>query len=77
VNPYTKVVLFVIRLVAFGLVFTSLLYLSSYLFFAVGRESSGEGTVSLALKSLPLILGIILWIKSHALAKKLTEDFDD
>jgi len=77
VNPYTKVVLFVVRLAAFGLVFTSLLYLSSYVFFAVEKQSSGEGALSLTLKSTPFFLGIVLWIKSHAIARKLTKDFDD
>ena len=76
-NPYTKVVVFVIRLAAFGLVFTSLLYLASYTFFAVEKKSSGEGVFPLTLKSIPLVLGIVLWIKSYAIARKLTKDFDD
>jgi hypothetical protein len=77
VNPYTRVVLFVIRLAAFGLVFTSLLYLASSAYFTVGRQSSGESVFQMILKGIPLLLGIVLWIKSYAIARKLTEDFDD
>ena len=76
-NPYTKVVLFVIRLVAFGLTFTSLLYLSSYALLAFEKKSSGEGNLWMILKAIPFLAGVILWIKSYAIARKLTEDFDE
>jgi hypothetical protein len=70
-------VLSVIRLVAFGLVFTSLLYLGSYVFFAAGRQSSGDGDFHIILKGIPLVLGLALGIKSRAIARRLTEDLDD
>ncbi len=76
-NPYTKAVLSVLRLVAAGLILTSLVYLSSFVFFAVGRKASGEGFFPVMLKGVPMILGVILWMRSYAIARKLTEDFDD
>jgi hypothetical protein len=77
VNPYTKAILSLIRMISAGLMVTSLVYLSSCVFFAVGRKESGEGFLPLALKSAPFVLGLVLWFKAYAISRKLTEDFDD
>ena len=67
----------VLRLAALGLVMTSLLYLGSYVFFAVERKGSGESWFVTGLKAVPLVFGVALWIKSRAIADHFTKDFDE
>lgn len=76
-SPYTKGALFLIRLVAFGLILFSAVLLSSYLFYLVTKKKPEGGTLAFALKGLPLIIGVVLWAKGHKLARKLTEDLDE
>jgi hypothetical protein len=75
-NPYTKAAVFLIRLIAFGCILCSLLLLGSNLFLLMTGKKSEDGMLSMALKSLPFIVGLLLLIKSYAIARKLTEDFD-
>jgi hypothetical protein len=75
-NPYTKAALFLIRLIAFGCIMTSLLLLGSYVFYLKGDRHPEGGVLSLIVKTLPLIIGAVLLVKSYAIAKKLTQDFD-
>jgi len=76
-NPYTKAALFVIRMIAFGCILCSLLLLASYVFYLKTEKRPDVGTLSIILKSLPLLFGFVLLFKSSAIAKKLTEDFDE
>lgn len=76
-NPYTKAALFLIRLIAFGCILCSLLLLASYAFYLNADKKPDDGMFSLALKTLPLLIGFVLLLKSSAIAKKLTEDFED
>jgi hypothetical protein len=75
-NPYTKAALFLIRLIAFGCIMTSLLLLGSYIFYLKTGRHPADGVLSLILKTLPLIIGVVLLVKGYAIAKKLTEDLD-
>ncbi len=73
-NPYTKGALFVIRLIAFGLIVLSAVYLGSYLFYWMAHKKIADGIFLRFLKSLPLIFGLVLLLKARAIAEKLTED---
>jgi len=76
-NPYTKAALFLIRLVAFGFILFSLLQLSTYLFYFFGEKKPAGSALSILLKTLPLVIGLVLLLKSYKIARKLTEDFDE
>jgi hypothetical protein len=76
-NPYTKAARFLIRMVAFGFILFGVLLLSSYVFYFAGHKKPDEGVLWMILKSLPVIFGLVLLLKSHAIARKLTEDFDE
>ncbi len=74
-NPYFKAALFLIRLIAAGFVIFGFTLLCSDLFLMLSHKPvSGPGT--LALKALPILIGLVLFLKSYALAKHLTKDFD-
>ena len=75
-NPYTKAALFIIRLVAFALVLFGALPLGADYF--VRRQNKPIGSkLWLFLEIFSLLLGFVLLFKSGAIAKKLTEDFED
>jgi hypothetical protein len=76
-NPYTKAALFLIRMIAFGCILCSLLLLASYVFYLRAEKKPDDGVISLILKTLPLLVGFVLLCKSGAIAKKLTEQFDE
>ncbi len=75
-NPYFKAALFLIRLIAAGFAIFGITLLCGDLFLLLSHKPiSGRGT--LALKVLPLLIGLLLFVKSYALAKHLTRDFDE
>lgn len=76
-SPYTRGALFLIRLIASGLIVLGITLLGSYFFFMVSGKKAEGGALGFILKLLPLLAGALLWIKSHAIAQKLTEDFDE
>lgn len=74
-NAGMKVAQAVIRFVAFGLFLTSfLLYAGDLLLYLSRRPVSGAG--ALALKGVPLLLGVILYCASRPIAVRLTKDLD-
>lgn len=75
-SPYRKTALLLIRLVAFGCMLFSLLQLGAHLI-ALKAGKPVDSTIVITLKSLPLVVGIVLMVKSYSIAKKLTEDFDE
>lgn len=75
-NPYTKAALFIIRLIAFAFILFGALQLGAD-YFASRQNKPSAGTLWLFLKVFSLLLGFVLLFKSSAIAKKLTEDFDD
>ena len=75
-NPYYKAALFLIRLIAAGFAIFGITLLCSDLFLMLSHKPvSGPGT--LALKALPILIGLVLFLKSYALAKHLTKDFEE
>jgi hypothetical protein len=48
---------------------------SDVFLFLSHKPISGPGT--LALKLLPLLIGLVLFLKSYSLAKRLTRDFEE
>ncbi len=76
-SPYTRGALFLIRLIAFGLIVLGFTLLGSYFFYIVSGKKSEGGTIDFLLKLLPLLAGALLFIKSQAIAQKLTENLDE
>jgi hypothetical protein len=75
-NPYFRAALFLIRLIAAGFGIFGITLLCSDLFLLLSHKPiSGPGT--LALKLLPLLIGLALFVKSHSFAKRLTRDFEE
>jgi len=75
-NPYTKAALFITRLVAFGFILFGALPLGTdYLSRRQGNPSGSA--LWLFLEILSLLIGFVLLLKSGAIAKKLTEDFEE
>ncbi len=75
-NPYTKAALFIIRLVAFAFILFGALPLGAD-YFARRQGKQGAGTLWLFLEIFSLLLGFVLLFKGGAIAKKLTEDFEE
>jgi len=71
----TKVAQAVIRLLAFGCVATSfILYSGDLLLYLAHKEPSGAGW--LVLKSVPFLVGMLLYWKSRDWAARLTKEMD-
>ncbi len=75
-NPYTKAATFVVRLVAFAFILFGALPLGAE-YFARRQHKPISGTLWLFLEIFSLLLGFVLLFKSSAIAKKLTEDFEE
>lgn len=75
-NPYTKAATFVIRLVAFAFILFGALPLGAD-YFAHRQNKPIGSTLWLFLEIFSLLLGIVLLFKGGAIAKKLTEDFEE
>ena len=75
-NPYTKAALFITRLVAFGFILFGALPLGADYLARRQNKPSGS-TLWLFLEILSLLVGFVLLFKSGAIAKKLTEDFEE
>jgi hypothetical protein len=75
VSPYTKVVLSVIRLIAAGFILLSLCLCSPDLFLWLAHHPLPHPGL-LVLKALPSVIGVVLYWKSDAIAKRLTQDLD-
>lgn len=75
-NPYLRAALFVIRLAAAGFVIFGITLLCSDLFLMLSHKPVSK-PLTLALKALPILIGLVLFLKSYALAKHLTKDFEE
>ena len=75
-NPYTKAALFIIRLAAFAFILFGALPLGAD-YFARRQGKPSAGTIWLFLEIFSVLLGFVLLFKSGAIARKLTEDFDE
>src|SRR5580704_16635482 len=75
VTPYTRAALFLIRLIAAGFVICSLCLYSSDLFLWLSHHPPHR-LGWLALKAVPLLIGLAIYWKSEDIAKQLTKDLD-
>jgi hypothetical protein len=75
VSPYARVVLSIIRLIAFGAIVFSVCLLSSDVFLYFSHRPT-SGALFLVLKGLPFLAGIVLFWKSSDMADHLTKDLD-
>jgi len=74
-SPYTKAVIFVIRLAGSGLIIFSLgLYASDLYLYLSHHPCSGPGL--LALKVVPALAGAALYWRAKPMAIHLTKDLD-
>ena len=76
-SPYRRAALLFIRLIAFSLMLFSSLYLGAYFFASRAGNRPDDGIFLMSLKTLPLLIGLFLMIRSSAIAKKLTEDIEE
>ena len=74
-SPYTRAALFLVRLIAAAFIIFSLCLYSSDLFLWL-RHHPPRGIGWLALKAVPLIIGLAIYWKSDDIAKQLTKDLD-
>ena len=74
-NPYTKAVLSVIRLVAAGFILLSLCLCLPDLFLLLSHRPLPHPGL-LVLKALPSVIGVVFYWKSNAIAKRFTQDLD-
>ena len=76
-SPYRRSALFLIRLVAFGLILFTVLWVALSVFASKAGKQPEAGWHVLALKVVPGVLGLFLFAKSGAIARRLTEDFEE
>jgi hypothetical protein len=74
-NPYTKAVLSVIRLMACGLIILGFGLCASDIYLYLSHHPVSSPVV-LALKASPVLAGVALFAKSRAMAIHLTKDLD-
>ena len=74
-SPYAKAVLFVIRLVACGLIILGFLLCAGDLYLYLSHRPVSRPAL-LALKAAPVLAGAALYGKSRAMAIRLTKDLD-
>ena len=75
-NPYKKAALSLIRLVASGFMLFGFIYLGLYLFKSFLAKSEVQ-IGSCLLSAIPVVIGLVILIKSSAIANRLTQDFDE
>lgn len=76
-SPYRKSALLLVRLVAFGCLIFSLLQLGAYVMLKQAGKPLPDSPLMMSLKLLPLLVGLVLLVKGSAIARKLTEDFEE
>jgi hypothetical protein len=75
ISPYAKAVLFVIRLIACGLIILGFgLYAADLSLHMTHRPISGPAM--LALKAAPVLAGVALLVRARAMAIHLTKNLD-
>jgi hypothetical protein len=74
-NPYRKAALFVLRLIAAGFIILSLCWCLPELFLWTAHHPL-KHPVLLALKTVPFVIGLLLYWKGGQIAEQLTKDLD-
>jgi hypothetical protein len=75
-NPYRRAALLLIRLVASGFILVGLMNLAFYLLKPFLDKTEVQVTRCL-LWGIPVVIGLVILIKSPAIASRLTQDFDE
>jgi type II secretory pathway component PulF len=75
-NPFTRIVLTVIRLLGAGLLLVGGMNLGLY-WFKTHHDKTNIQIWRCFYLSTPLLAGLLLLLKSSALARRLTQDFDE
>jgi hypothetical protein len=75
ISPYAKAVLFVIRLIACGLIILGFGLCASDLYLYLSHRPVARPAM-LALKAAPVLAGAALYGKGRAMAIRLTKDLD-
>ena len=75
-NPYKRAALLLIRLVASGFIVVGCINLAFYLLKPF-LDKSDVPVVPCFLWSIPVVIGLVILIKSTAIASRLTQDFDE
>ncbi|EEF60908.1 hypothetical protein [Pedosphaera parvula] len=75
-NPYNRIALTVIRLVAAGCLLISIMNLGLY-YLKSQKDRVPMHAGRFLWLAIPLVIGIVLLVKSTAIARRLTEDFDE
>ena len=76
VNPYRKAARLLVRLVASGFMLFGFFNLALYLFKSYLDRAEVHAGRCLLL-GIPLVIGLVILIKSSAIANRLTQDFDE
>jgi hypothetical protein len=75
-NPYKRAALLLIRLVASGFILFGLINLAFYLLKHFLAKTDLQ-VVRCLLSGVPVVIGLAIFIKSSAIANRLTQDFDE
>jgi hypothetical protein len=75
-NPYYRIVLMVCRVVAAGLILITFLDCAAY-WIKCRNDHVPPSTGHCVYLSIPLVIGIVLLVKSSALARRASEHLDD
>jgi hypothetical protein len=75
ISPYAKAVLFVIRLIACGLIILGFGLCAGDLYLCLSHHPISQPAL-LALKAAPVLAGVALYGKARAIAIHLTKDLD-
>jgi hypothetical protein len=75
-NPYYRIAVMVLRMLAAGFVLVSLLNLYIY-WFKMHRERVALSPGHCGYLSIPLVIGSLILVKSSAWARRLTRDLDE
>lgn len=74
-NPYCKAALFLIRVIACGIIILSVVYLG--LDFLVEKTGKHANSELVFFKIFCGFIGLVLLFTSNTIARKLTRDFDE
>ncbi|MBI3852171.1 MAG: hypothetical protein HY298_18090 [Verrucomicrobia bacterium] len=75
-NPYKRAALLLIRLVASGFILFGLLDLGVYVLKHFLHKADWQ-VMRCLLSGVPVVIGLVILIKSPAIAARLTQDFDE
>ena len=75
-NPYKKAALLLVRLVASGLMLFGAINIALYLLKSFLNKSDVPMGACLVM-GIPMVIGLVILVKSSAIAGRLTQNFDE